>query len=743
MENDTHLHKPEKGKENHKTGDKPPEGAQIANKADNSRQEEVKKNDAWRSFKLTKDGQNSFTIVDELKQEIKDHRPLRLDDQMVTVAESVLTTDSKETRESITKDVTGREVEHVQSHPAPLGEKIDELKSINYDAKTGAPETTITKYEFNGRGVHKNSEDSHDSSHTRGAEHSINVHKPAHEGRLDASEKDLDDTHQTNSWESKRRDQLVERYIKARHFTPEQAREQADKDIAATKEQIGKQVEHSAQQKKAELVKEYHDKRHMSFEEANKLADSDIAKSRHKIEENVERFEVERREQLVTMYAARGETRERAIIDAENKIAPTDEQTIKNVAQIETVRREQLEQVYKAQNMSPERAATKAEQELNDTYKHIYNLIETPCQWKKHEGDRQPGLDASDRCGLAEDVLHQVAYPTEITQGRHNTCNATTVETTTYTRHPSEAARLVEKVAIDAKYTANGPPATTIEVPKENIEYHHHADDKNGPVRSFASQIFQTTVINLYYIGRHSSIKYTQTDSDGSTNNTDSGERLTDYSTKPPKVLKSHNPGLAAYPGHFMDIQAQITGETGELLTDRPADAERPAIKHIDSPEDLKHELEEAKKNGKFPITVEVNLKSEPFRSESGARPPWGMHVVTICGYDDSTPGSPKIYIDNQWSPGLDRLKDHVKGHEPLSVQEMYQAMKPPYEIDLQRANTLENRRQNGNLHGAAQDRAYHEELAKLQQSLIYDWPTMTADEKNKLIHLMQHLSKL
>jgi hypothetical protein len=72
----TQGHKPEKGLDEHKAAEKSVVGTPITDKADNNRQDVIKQADALRSFKLTRDGQNSFTLVDDSK-EIKDTRPLR------------------------------------------------------------------------------------------------------------------------------------------------------------------------------------------------------------------------------------------------------------------------------------------------------------------------------------------------------------------------------------------------------------------------------------------------------------------------------------------------------------------------------------------------------------------------------------------------------------------------------------------------------------------------------------------
>ena len=211
--------KPEKGHEEHKAAEKPVAGAPITDKADNSRQDVVKQADAIRSFKLTKEGQNSFTLVDDSK-EIKDSRPLRRDESQASEAVATLEKPSKaqdaghskpgdsagskeqphnkdgmyrptsEThkvygpdgasevttttnadgtssqttvrpngdKETVQKDAKGRETEHSKSHQTPLGEVVDEKKTTSYD-QLGLPTTTTTKYDLSGRETSTEKED--------------------------------------------------------------------------------------------------------------------------------------------------------------------------------------------------------------------------------------------------------------------------------------------------------------------------------------------------------------------------------------------------------------------------------------------------------------------------------------------------------------------------------------------------------------------------------------------------------
>src|SRR4029453_5304689 len=110
--------------------------------------------------------------------------------------------------------------------------------------------------------------------------------------------------------------------------------------------------------------------------------------------------------------------------------------------------------------MNPDEAGKRAQKEITETYERIRKLMETP------DGPNVP-IKQAERILLAEQIMHQAADPTDVSQGFHNTCNVATIESRAYAGSPSEAARLVTDIATTGKYESNGKPPVTLEVGKQ------------------------------------------------------------------------------------------------------------------------------------------------------------------------------------------------------------------------------------------------------------------------------------
>jgi hypothetical protein len=472
-------------------------------------------------------------------------------------------------------------------------------------------------------------------------------------------------------WEDKRRQQLTDGY---KITDPTKAGTLPDYKLKETKDHIDTEVSKREAQRKDDLEAEYV-KQGKTPEQAKEAAKLEMQESHDKtvarISEQVDHFECIRRDQLQTYYLQHGESQEDAITHAENEIRKAHDGLVTDTARFETTRRDELEKNKLTGKESPQQIEAikkQVDQEIDQTYQHVYELLQKPCTWK-------PGLDILQREQLASEVMHQVSDTTEIKQGYHETCNAATVEATTSSRHPAEAARLVEEVALTGNYTVGDK---TYPMPHENLTYHKKAEKGSTAQRSFASQIFETTAVNLYLLKNEPGKTYYETDK--LDNADDTGER-----TRSGKHVESGAPGNFAAPGNFIEIQRLITNEKGTVLSnnDRGVKSDAGRVTHIDSVQDLEQQLLEAKQHHRFPITLEVNVAKEPFHSESGKS---GSHVVTIRGYDDSDPKNPKVFVDNQWSS----RKDHLQGmdldhsdkdapcYNPLSTQTLFGAMQFP-----------------------------------------------------------------
>ena len=244
-------------------------------------------------------------------------------------------------------------------------------------------------------------------------------------------------------------------------------------------------------------------------------------------------------------------------------------------------------------------------EQIRDTYKEISKLMETP------DGKDVP-IKAGDRVKLAEQVMRQAAHPTDISQGEYNTCNVTTVETRTYTRSPADAARLVADVATTGKYKSNGDPPVAVAVDAESLKRHGQStnDTPADGKRTYASQIFEVTAVNLHYKKAHvaggEDIRYEQHDPKGPGPNNrppaDSGERLLNYSKPDPKTEKAtevpekdgtpaRHPKLSD--SDIAEISREVTRERPDGRNEGPVVIEREGAdtKTADKITDLKNEI--------------------------------------------------------------------------------------------------------------------------------------------------------
>jgi hypothetical protein len=271
-------------------------------------------------------------------------------------------------------------------------------------------------------------------------------------------------------------------------------------------------------------------------------------------------------------------------------------------------RSKQLEDNYQKEGLSPAEATKKAHEEIAKTYSQMSRLLEA-------NDNPQIPLDSKRRVEIAEQVMSQAATPTSIDQGQHRTCNVTVVEMRTYSRSPSEAAKLVADVATTGEYvTKNGTKVTLV---PGDLAPHDEAKT-NPPLdggRSLASQLFQVTAVNISYQKENSDLRYRQREKDPAAPG-DTGERLVDYSTKPPQNV-GQRPALSD--DQIVNIGNEITGKNEkDWFIDHSKYRGNNTVK-VDSEQDLQDKIAEAKAQGKLPVVIGVHTGNEPFLTDSGA----------------------------------------------------------------------------------------------------------------------------
>lgn len=269
--------------------------------------------------------------------------------------------------------------------------------------------------------------------------------------------------------------------------------------------------------------------------------------------------------------------------------------------------------------------------EIGKTYTNIARLLEAG-----------PDARVSDtnRAVLAHQVMRQAASPSSIDQGWHNTCNVTSIESNLYKKEPSRVAGLIADVVTTGSYRgAKGEP---VSVPRSSFTPDREA---SKPVtvdgeRSFASQLFQVTAVNLYYKNSGSVMRYEQVDCD----HEDNGERLRPWGVVP---TGSDSPRLSVHA--MADIHELIVGRRDSMLILQHKDFSakgRDSIAGFGSKEELARTLDEAQRLKKFPVIMLVNTGHPPFSRESE-----GWHVLNIADYDASTG---EVTLDNSWGTAHD-----------------------------------------------------------------------------------------
>jgi hypothetical protein len=351
----------------------------------------------------------------------------------------------------------------------------------------------------------------------------------------------------------------------------------------------------------------------------------------------------------------------------------------KRSAELEDTYRKQLE----ADGMESEEAQAiakqKAAEQMIGTYREIGRLLES-------EGETP--LPSADRKAIAAQVLHNAADPTTIDQ-KGATCQVTTVEVRAYTRTPADAARLVADMAINGEYNARGyekdhaglydreegESGVTVTMTPDNLAADPGAQTykSDNDYRSHASQIFQSTAVNMNCQRNGGDVRYEQRP------DPETGEKswtLVDYSKEPPEGNRredgSYSSGTDVGNKDLSPIYNQITGKWEKtFVIERGTggkDSENPPTEKIDSEDSLRSSLEEKKARGELPATVFVWSGKEPFYGDGGEPGPddQSWHLVTVTDIDENG----KVSIDNQWGDSNDRVKD-----KKVSVGQLYDSM--------------------------------------------------------------------
>jgi hypothetical protein len=261
--------------------------------------------------------------------------------------------------------------------------------------------------------------------------------------------------------------------------------------------------------------------------------------------------------------------------------------------------------------------------------------------------------------------MHNAAHPDQIDQGGHNTCNVTDVEMLTYSRNPSQAARMVADVATTGEYTAQDGKKITI--PPQNLipDAEARTNPPDDGRRGFASQLFQVTALNDA-AQRWDPPKYFTNLPPGG--GADSGEYWTDAHGNPllrekkddkgnvvkdangnPVMEKDSFGGLGYH--EISDEVKRLTGEGHSVLVSWKDGK----LHSFESEDDLRGIITDAQHDGKMPLIIDVTADDKLF---GGDKPVGdkdrhaGNHVVVIRDYNPSTG---MVRVDNSWGSSSDK----------------------------------------------------------------------------------------
>jgi hypothetical protein len=275
-------------------------------------------------------------------------------------------------------------------------------------------------------------------------------------------------------------------------------------------------------------------------------------------------------------------------------------------------------------------------------------------------------ISRADKQILADQIMQHSADPGHLDQGYHATCGPTSLEARLFKTHPSEAAKLIADVGTTGQY--KGKDGTTVSMTTNDLKKDGEAmtNPPEDNERSYASKLFQETALNLHY----QDLRQRYVETPGAT----PGDRRTYGKPDKEQVVDSHNHKLKGNHlptlGDLSDIEKKITGkrDADHYLCHKSVagdEAKNGKIKSFKNEKEFAQALHDAKASGKLPLTLWVDTRKSPFKSETGGGE-GGGHFVTVTDYDEKTG---KVHVQNQWG-----YKNNHTGDRALPLHKLYEA---------------------------------------------------------------------
>jgi hypothetical protein len=216
---------------------------------------------------------------------------------------------------------------------------------------------------------------------------------------------------------------------------------------------------------------------------------------------------------------------------------------------------------------------------------------------------------------------------------------------------------------------------------KRSFDAQAHEDLKADGRRTYASQILETTAVNLKWAQTHGTTgEIVMYEKHPSAVPGDTGERLVKYRVKSDGTIERQvmgdSPKITAH--ELQDIHSQITGrnDTGFVIhgPGYGASSSGKAIA-VASAEDFGKLLEQMEAQKQFPAILVVDTRHSPFRpsvNDPAAGGAGGGHVITIQGIYKDAAGHIKVEFSNQWGAKYNHLGDRA-----IPLEELFEATKP------------------------------------------------------------------
>lgn len=311
------------------------------------------------------------------------------------------------------------------------------------------------------------------------------------------------------------------------------------------------------------------------------------------------------------------------------------------------------------------------------------------------------GVSQNDLPNLSVQCLRQAANPRLTDQGVNGTCNVTTIEGRLYSVRPSDAVRVVADLATKGRFqTLNGSVAlkpdqlAPDDQAKKSLVSASLANFDSG-ARPYSSQLFQLGAVNSYWqqtthapdgqTVERGQIEY-QLRPDGAGPAAPLAESIViNRPGAEPQILtlngeRIRSPKLGL--PEMLQIERSITGRVERRQRMIDVFSTRESTNDVFKPsgvDDLKTNLAKLKAEGRFPITLGMDVRQDPFWKKINGDTPIGVtsfqdngyHVLQIVDYDAE---KNQVFIDGSWGTAKDFL-GKPDGKPAMTVEEVWQIM--------------------------------------------------------------------